>query len=320
MGGPWSGAYLVWLGAWAVARSAGVAITHDEALTFLIHVPGSWSEVLAHSRFIGSNNHLLSTVLVKVLLGVLPPTELVLTVPGAAGSGAVRDGLLEPAAGLDNRSAGGRSGSMLLTANPFLVDMFTVARGYGLGLGLLAAAAAIGRPGGRNVRSGAGALARLPGAGQGLEAAAAGLSALSVLANLSLVFGVVALGALVAISAARAVADRRRAAAGGAARLCGGWCPGDWRRWRSGLSTAAPSWARVGYYVADWGGTRGFWADSVRSLVDATLYGATWPGLATVGTAGLAVMLAAGAAGRRLVRPASQGPSIRWRSPRRSSG
>jgi hypothetical protein len=271
-----------------VARSAAVAITHDEALTFLIHVPGSWSEVLAHSRYIGSNNHLLTTVLVKGLLGVLPPTELVLRLPALLGLGlyvAACWSLLRA------WTTGPRVvlGLVLLTANPFLVDMFTVARGYGLGLGLLAAAAAMA------VRAATTSAAGLAPSGRRavLEAAAAGLSALAVLANLSLVFGVAALGALVAISAARAVLS-----AGGprqGARLaCAVVVPWGLAALVLRVVYSRAVLARIGYYVADWGGTRGFWADSVRSLVDATLYGATWPGLATAGTAGLAVLLAAG--------------------------
>lgn len=291
--------YLVWLGAWAVARAAGVAVTHDEALTFLIHVPGSWSEVLAHSRYIGSNNHLLITVLVKLLLGMLPPSELVLRLPALLGLGlyvAACWSLLRA------WTSGPRVvlGLIVLTANPFLVDMFTVARGYGLGLGLLAAATAVAVRA-SNVAAPCRRLAR--------ETAAAALAGLAALANLSLVLGVVALGALVAIAALRAVAAAGRVQTG----------------WRLACAVAAP-WGlaaltlrvvysravlgRIGYYVADWGGTRGFWADSVRSLAEATLYGRAGSAVVTAVTIGAAVLLVAGAVAggwclwrRRIVQP-----------------
>jgi hypothetical protein len=277
--------YLIWLGAWAVARSAGLAITHDEALTFLIHVPGSWSEVLAHSRYIGSNNHLLVTVLVKLLLGMLPPTELVVRIPALLGLGlyvAACWSLLRA------WTSGPRVvlGLIVLTANPFLVDMFTVARGYGLGLGLLAASAAVAARACAVV---------VPSRRFTREAAAAALAGLAVLANLSLVFGVVALGALVAIAAVRAVAAAGRVQAGW--RLaCAVAMPWGLAAVMLRLVYSRPVLDRIGYYVADWGGRRGFWADSVRSLVEATLYGRAGTALVAAVTGGAAVMLAAGAA------------------------
>ncbi|MCU0291763.1 MAG: hypothetical protein MUF10_07180 [Thermoanaerobaculaceae bacterium] len=291
--------YLVWLGAWAVARSGGVDITHDEALTFLIHVPGTWPEVLAHSRYIGSNNHLLVTVLAKLLLGILPPAELVVRLPALLGLGlyvAACWSLLRA------WTTGPRVvlGLVGLTANPFLVDMFTVARGYGLGLGLLAAAAAV------SVRA---SRVLVPGRRIVLETVAAALAALAALANLSLVFGVAALGALAAVAAARA--------AGAAGRcLRGAWLAGaaavPWALAALGVRAvySRPVLGRIGYYVADWGGARGFWADSVRSLVEATLYGRAGSAVVAAVTAGGAVMLAAGAAvggwclwRRRMVQP-----------------
>lgn len=276
--------YLVWLGAWAVARAAGVAITHDEALTFLIHVPGSWSEVLAHSRYIGSNNHLLVTVLVKLLLGVLPPSELVVRLPALLGLGlyvAACWSLLRA------WTSGPRVvlGLIVLTANPFLVDMFTVARGYGLGLGLLAAAAAV------SVRA-SGVV--VPGRRLVLEAAAAALAGLATLANLSLVFGVAALGALVAIAAVRTAAAAGRVRTG--CRLaCAVAVPWGLAALTLRVVYSRTVLGRIGYYVADWGGTRGFWADTVQSLVEATLYGRAGSVVVTAVTVGVAAVLAAGA-------------------------
>jgi len=279
------GLYLLCLGVWAVARSTGVSITHDEALTFLIHVPGSWSEVLAHSRYIGSNNHLLNTALIKLLLGILPPAELVLRLPALLGLGLYAAACL---CLLRAWASGPRVvlGLVLLTANPFLLDMFTVARGYGLGLGLIAVAAAVAvraaglRPSWRRA---------------GLEATVPLLCAASVLANLSLVFGMAALGALVMLSTVRSALTDREA-----------------RRWVWLAGAVAIPWGvaamslrlvysqavlgHIGYYVADWGGARGFWMDTVRSLVEASLYGARGAWTATVGTMGLALVLGVGGA------------------------
>lgn len=277
------GLYLVGLGAWAVARATGVSMTHDEALTFLIHVPGSWSEVLAHSRYIGSNNHLLNTLLIKLLLGILPPAEVVLRLPALLGLGLYATACLSL---LRAWATGPRVvlGLIVLTANPFLIDMFTVARGYGLGLGLVAAAAAVA------VRA---ARLRPSWRRAGLDATVPLLCAMSVLANLSFVFGMAALGALVMAAAARSVLSEREA-----------------RRWVWLAGAVAIPWGvaaislrlvysrtvmgHIGYYLADWGGARGFWVDTVRSLVEASLYGAGGAWSATVGTVGLALVLGVG--------------------------
>ncbi|MGV8042057.1 MAG: hypothetical protein AB2L07_19005 [Thermoanaerobaculaceae bacterium] len=169
---------------WGVARAALVGITHDEALTLLIHVPGSWGDVVAHRLYIGSNNHLLNTVLLKLLLGVLPPLEWVIRLPALAGLGLYLTGCWR----LLRRLVSGPRfalGLALLAANPFLLDLHTLARGYGLGLGLLALAASCALE--AREASSLGRATRCHGV-------AAGLTVLAVVANLSLTFGAVALG------------------------------------------------------------------------------------------------------------------------------
>lgn len=268
---------------WGVVRAALVGITHDEALTLLIHVPGSWDDVFAHRLYIGSNNHLLNTVLLKLLLGILPPLEWVIRLPALVGLGLYLTGCWR----LLRRLVSGPRfalGLALLCANPFLLDLHTLARGYGLGLGLLALAASFALDA-MNAPAGRQAALR--------HGVAAGLTALAVVANLSLVYGAVALGVL-------AVAGAVRGAVPGRARWEAAWMvAGSVVSWLlGGLLTAAvyrPSVLRsIGFYVADWGGERGLWADTVGSLAAASLYRPEWQGAAPGLTALFGLVLAAG--------------------------
>ena len=127
---------------YGIARAAVLSITHDEALTYLFHVRAPWTEVLAHTAPLPSNNHLLNTVAVKALLAVLPPTELVLRLPALLGLAL----FLWAAARLVSRFATGARapvGFLLLAGNPFVLDLLVLSRGYALALGLALSAVAI---------------------------------------------------------------------------------------------------------------------------------------------------------------------------------
>lgn len=268
---------------WGVARAALVGITHDEALTLLIHVPGSWGDVFAHRLYIGSNNHLLNTVLLKLLLGVLPPLEWVIRMPALVGLGLYLTGCWRL---LRRLVTGPRFvvGLALLGANPFVLDLHTLARGYGLGLGLLvvAASCALEACEATSLRRAA-----------GCHGVAAGLSTLAVSANLSLTFGAFALGAVALAGAAGSgVPSRPRLEMGRSLAAAGApWLLG-------GLLAAViyrPNVLKsIGFYVAEWGGERGFWADTVGSLAAASLYRPAWQGLAPALTVLFGLILGAG--------------------------
>lgn len=279
--GLWTGrAVVAGVAAWCVARAALVGITHDEALTLLIHVPGSWGDVFAHRLYIGSNNHLLNTVLLKLLLGILPPHEWAIRVPALAGLAMYLAGCWR----LLRRLVSGPRfafGLALLATNPFLVDLHTLARGYGLGLGLLAlgASCALGRErgpsvGGHAIRNGC----------------VVALAALAVASNLSLAYGATGLGVL-AVGA-----TLRRARHGDAPWRVGaaGVIPWALAAGASALVYRPGVLASIGFYVAEWGGTRGFWADTVGSLAAASLYRPELQRAAPGLTAAVAAVVAVG--------------------------
>ncbi len=266
---------------YGIARAATLAITHDEALTYLLHVRAPWAAVLAHTAPLPSNSHLLNTTAVKALLAFLPPTELVLRLPALAGMAL----FLWAASRIASLVISGWRrpvGFLLLAANPFVLDLLTLSRGYALALGLALAAVAMEL----------GATPRRPAARHALAALCA---TAAVLANLSFAHafaGIAAAAALLALAKPVMRAPRPHLADPEPE-------PEVRARWphHNGIPVRAVLETLLSYVVgalvlatvyrpavlarirrplADWGGERGIWADTVPSLIDAMLPKAPW--------------------------------------------
>lgn len=120
-------------------RAYFLSITHDEALTYLIHASGSFEEIFGFSLRIRTNNHLLNTLLIKILTSVFGLQEFVIRIPSLVGLGfylCATFKLLK----LFLSKAAFLTGACLMVLNPYLLDFFSNARGYSLGLGFLAMA------------------------------------------------------------------------------------------------------------------------------------------------------------------------------------
>lgn len=277
-------------------------IFFDEAFTYLAYVRASLGDLLdplASDRPMDANNHILNTLMAKASVGLLGVSELALRLPNLAALVSylvfswmlVRrfSGDLPPLAGF-----------ILLTANPFALELFAAARGYGLSLGFLAPALYL--------------LARSverPDSSPQRVALAFLLLAAATLASYPMlnVFGAAFL-VWMAVDVRRAAAEDSR---GGGAR----GIAKSFRR--SGLlflilaallAAAGPvliALSRGGAFY--WGGTVGFWTDTVGSVVKATLYEA--PYTTAVGPL-LIGLVATGAAGMVVVACL---PSLRRRAP-----
>jgi mannosyltransferase len=251
--------------AYATARAVLVPITHDEAFTFLHWSTAPWRAIFLFEAPERANNHLLNTVLMKISSALFGPGEVALRLPNllALASYLVSLWLLlrrfaAPALAI--------SGLVLASANRHLLELFSLARGYGLCLGLL-----------------------LPGLyfaavsieesddGRREEWLALGVISLSVLAQF---IALDAFGALVAVlvltHATRARPDDPESSFG--RRLA--------RRLAPLLVTSATLSACLGgilwrisssggFYT---GGTTGLWHDVVENLVWLTLLPAPWLG------------------------------------------
>lgn len=117
-------------------RAYLLSITHDEAITFLIHASGSFSEIFTFALSITSNNHLINTVLIKILINIFSLSEFVMRIPALIGFGLYLLGTLKLLQLFLKRHFL-LIGLCLLIFNPFMLDFFSLARGYSLALGFM---------------------------------------------------------------------------------------------------------------------------------------------------------------------------------------
>ncbi len=120
--------------AYAFFRAAVLSLTHDEALTYMLHAYGGFGDIFHYTKIHAANNHLLNTLLIKIITDACGGSELLIRLPALAGFGLYLFGvyrllkLFLP----DERLP---AGFAFMVSNPFLLDFFSCARGYSLGLG-----------------------------------------------------------------------------------------------------------------------------------------------------------------------------------------
>jgi hypothetical protein len=123
--------------AFEILRAARVPFTIDEASTYLNYLA---SNVMAVFDLNSANNHFLNTLLAKIACGLGGSSEFVLRIPNLL---AYLVYLLFSFRILD-RFVKNKviviGGYLLLNLNPYVLDFFSLCRGYGLSLGFLMAA------------------------------------------------------------------------------------------------------------------------------------------------------------------------------------
>jgi hypothetical protein len=119
--------------AWAIARAASQSITIDEANTYIgfvySHYPLQW--------WVGTNNHLLNSLLMRLVTSVFGTSQLTVRVPALIGAGIYIAACYRLCALVSRSLAVQWSLFVCLVYNPFVFDYFVAARGYSLGLGFL---------------------------------------------------------------------------------------------------------------------------------------------------------------------------------------
>ncbi len=121
--------------AWVYAgvRASSVAFTYDESLTYgIIH----GNRTFLHD----ANNHWLNTFAMRVTQHLFGQSEFALRLPNVLGFGVYGAAVLVIL--WRRRPAAQVAGLLLLIVNPFLLEFFGLARGYGLGLAFVAVAVA----------------------------------------------------------------------------------------------------------------------------------------------------------------------------------
>lgn len=117
-------------------RAHRLSLTWDEANTFFEYVrnPRWWPQGY---NYMSANNHLLNTWLMKCAVFLFGESEFALRLPNVLAGGLY----FFAVASLVQKIAARRWQVLilflLLTANPFVLDFFSVARGYGISLALL---------------------------------------------------------------------------------------------------------------------------------------------------------------------------------------
>jgi hypothetical protein len=118
--------------AYVIHRAIHLAITYDEAWTLLDFVPNSLGDILACTPC-DANNQLLNTLAIKVLHTLGPRTLFMARLPNVLALMVYMAGAFLLAARLRNGLLRAILPVVLLL-NPFVLDMFGLARGYGIGM------------------------------------------------------------------------------------------------------------------------------------------------------------------------------------------
>lgn len=269
-------------------RAALLSFTHDESLNYNCHVAPGLFGILDFSVV---TNHFLNSVLMAISSAVLGPGEFALRLPNVLG------GIAYLAAGFlllrrfqDTfiRTAG----LALLILNPFVLDFQALARGYGLGCTFVLWSLYF------FTRAAPDAPAHRQDVPRALWCAW-----LSVLCNLSFLVFYLALVATHLLVDARWFLGSDPARSTPPSQDTGRLRP--WLRTHQSLgnhlvllliSVGAMVWEPASVGGLYYGGMTGFWADTVRSLIDATLYGFSYsPGVGRALELAVALVAMAGA-------------------------
>jgi hypothetical protein len=124
---------------YVAARAALMSITHDEALTYAWHVKGSVTDIVSFSTpGLPDNNHMLFTLLAKASTIAFGPSEFALRLPSVVAYAGFLAALYLTLR-LFVQGVVLWLFFLFVALNPYVVDMFSIARGYGLGMGLATA-------------------------------------------------------------------------------------------------------------------------------------------------------------------------------------
>src|SRR5688572_27631624 len=248
------------LAAYTFTRADRLSFTHDESITFLVALKQPFLDIALSAVEIPSNNHPLNSLLAKVC-AALATRPFALRLPNLLAHLAY----LGAALVLARRAGAGPArvlAFVLLTFNPFLLDFFSLCRGYGLACGLELLALwllvrSVEEQRNNPLRTGVATL----------------LAGLSAVANLSfLVFFLAFVGTLALVELANFRAARRASQPASIQLLCksagaGALVAGLIGAWVVPIGLKLRDMGEL-YY----GGDHGFLEDTLGSLLEASTY------------------------------------------------
>ncbi|MFA4981290.1 MAG: glycosyltransferase family 39 protein [Candidatus Omnitrophota bacterium] len=235
--------------AYTCMRAYNLSLSFDEAWTYLYHSCGSLKHIFSFEGPVGSNNHLLNTLAIKVLAHFFGNSEFVIRIPALAGHAIYLVSIFNI---LKMFLKGGRFavGFLLAASNPFLLDFFSCARGYSIGIGFTAAALyfLLKRIECRDTRK-----------NTGYNAASVAMLTLAVLSNLSFLNVFIAVIAVMFFIEIKGIIRIMFPVVIAALFL---------------MIVYPPSALKAIFQgVAEYGGTAGFWVDTVDSILRYYFYG-----------------------------------------------
>jgi hypothetical protein len=263
------------LGAYVGVRAWTLSFTHDESLSYTSYVHDPFSSI-ALGEGTDANNHPLNTLAMKLAADLIGTSELALRWASVAAFVAyvvAVVALLRQVRLVAVRALG----LALAVVNPYVLDFFSLARGYGLALALVTASAVATLT-----------FVATPRAATAFAATAS--AGLAVMANYAALTCFVAV--LVVIGFACLVPDRAGKGTIAPRRLGAVLALPTAGVVILGIIPAARLRSKGELYF---GGDDGFWEDTVDSLVTSTLYGRDWELLDVMLVALLAMAVVGGA-------------------------
>ena len=119
-------------------RSFSVPMTHDESSTWLsLQAVGFWESLQSPYYWTDANNHLLNTFLFQQAIAVFGQADWVVRLPNVLAHGLYLGASIYILLQLTSHPIIGLSGWTLLNLNPYFLEFFSLARGYGLAMGFL---------------------------------------------------------------------------------------------------------------------------------------------------------------------------------------
>lgn len=122
-------------------RAYNLSYTYDESFTFYAFVNTSFKKILTDPIQIHANNHLLNTILTRISLITLGSKEVYLRLPNVMAGVLYLCSAFKISQLLSQRFLRIVLFSSLVL-NPFILDFFSLSRGYGLALGIMGASLA----------------------------------------------------------------------------------------------------------------------------------------------------------------------------------
>lgn len=128
---------LLTIGVYIVVRAYLLSMTHDEALTILSQGSQSYLNILLYNKGIRANNHLINSLLVRFVIGIVGYKDFFIRLAGLLGGCVYIFGAYKLSQKLFSGTWLFILSLVLLILNPYVLDFFSLARGYSLSSGFL---------------------------------------------------------------------------------------------------------------------------------------------------------------------------------------